>query len=78
MDGMTSGAAEAALDWPAAIFATLKGYGVGASLMKTDVASLKAVIAKKSGSNPNPTVNDTDSDGTDKSARIWIMGTVSF
>lgn len=57
---------------------TLKGYGVGASLMKTDVASLKAVIAKKSGSNPNPTVNDTDSDGTDKSARIWIMGTVNF
>jgi hypothetical protein len=46
--------------------------------MKTDVASLKAVVAKKSGSNPNPTVNDTDSDGTDKSARIWIMGTVSF
>jgi len=29
MDGMTSGVAEAALDWPAAIFATLKGYGVG-------------------------------------------------
>ena len=57
---------------------TLKGYGIGASLMKTDVASLKAVLAKKSGSNPNPTVNDTDSDGTDKSARIWIMGTVSF
>ena len=57
---------------------TLKGYGIGASLLKTDTASLKAVVAKKIGTNPNQTINNTDSDGTDKSARIWIMGTVSF
>ena len=56
----------------------LKGYGIGASLLKTDTASLKAVVAKKIGTNPNQTINNTDSDGTDKSARIWIMGTVSF
>lgn len=57
---------------------TLKGFGIGASLVKTDTASLKAVVAKKIGTNPNQTINNTDSDGTDKSARIWIMGTVSF
>jgi hemolysin activation/secretion protein len=57
---------------------TLKGAGFGASLVKTDKGSLKAFVAKKIGSNPNPTITNTDSDGTDKSARIWIMGTISF
>ncbi len=56
----------------------LQGLGVGLNLVKKDVGSLKVMFAKKLGDNPNPTITGKDNDGTNRSARIWIIGTVSF
>lgn len=57
---------------------SLKGYGVGAELAKSETGSLRVVFAKKAGSNPNPTANGTDNDGQNKSARVWIFGNIQF
>ncbi len=57
---------------------TLKGAGVGVSLTRSQVGNLRLVYAHKIGSNPNPTINNTDSDGLTKGGRVWIFGTISF
>lgn len=56
----------------------LQGYGVGAELIKSESGGLRILWAKKQGSNPNPTVNNTDSDGHNEGARLWIIGNIVF
>lgn len=56
----------------------LGGGGVGASLKFKDKASLTATFAHKIGNNPNTTSKNTDSDGHNDSARVWIMGNIVF
>lgn len=57
---------------------SLSGYGIGASLGHEEHGGVSVVAAKKLGSNPNPTLSNTDSDGSNKSARIWIIGNILF
>ena len=57
---------------------TLKGYGVGASLSHGERGSLRVVVARKAGSNPNPTADGSDSDGQKRDARVWIFGNIQF
>lgn len=70
--------------WPAALPAgrpneyTLAGAGFGVSFTRPDFGSLRVMYATKLGSNPNPTITNTDSDGQNKGGRIWIFGTISF
>lgn len=57
---------------------TLKGYGVGASLSNGERGNLRVVVARKAGSNPNPTADGSDSDGQKRDARVWIFGNIQF
>lgn len=57
---------------------SLTGYGIGASLGYEERGGVSVVAARKLGSNPNPTLTNTDSDGSNKSARIWIIGNIMF
>lgn len=57
---------------------SLSGWGLGASLNLSERGSLRVLWAKKAGTNPNPTLTGTDSDGSNKSGRIWIVGTILF
>lgn len=57
---------------------SLKGYGVGATLSSGETGSLRIVVGKKAGKNPNPTLSGTDNDGENKSARVWIFGNIQF
>ena len=52
--------------------------GLAASLNAGERGSLRVEWARKAGSNPNPTANGTDADGENRSARVWIVGTVKF
>ncbi len=56
----------------------LSGWGVGASLTNNDHENLRIMWAQKIGNNPNPTSSGSDSDGTNKSGRIWIVGNILF
>ncbi|KDE39347.1 Hemolysin activation/secretion protein [Nitrincola lacisaponensis] len=56
----------------------LGGYGVGLSMTYSDTGNVRLVYAQKDRSNPNPTASGTDSDGTDQSGRIWLIGTLLF
>lgn len=56
---------------------TLKGFGVGASLAKEGVGSVRVVVARKAGSNPNAT-GGNDSDGRSDDARVWVFGNIVF
>jgi hemolysin activation/secretion protein len=57
---------------------SLQGAGVGASVNVSDTGSVKVMWAKKMGTNPNQTSTGTDSDGTNNSSRIWIIGNIVF
>ncbi|MBF0144934.1 MAG: hypothetical protein HQL84_00265 [Magnetococcales bacterium] len=57
---------------------TLSGIGVGAALVTDEHGGVHLTWAKKVGSNPNPTSTGADSDGTNKSSRIWILGNILF
>lgn len=56
----------------------LGGYGVGLSMTYSETGNVRLVYAQKDRSNPNPTASGTDSDGTDQSGRIWLIGTLLF
>ena len=56
----------------------LRGMGLGASLSPVQQATLKLMWARKIGSNPNPTAALTDSDGSQNSSRVWLLGTYKF
>lgn len=57
---------------------TLSGYGVGLQLNYRQQAQFKLIYAEKSGVNPNQTPAKTDSDGRNRSGRLWVIGTISF
>ncbi|WP_130469903.1 ShlB/FhaC/HecB family hemolysin secretion/activation protein [Candidatus Magnetaquicoccus inordinatus] len=57
---------------------SLSGWGVGASLLHNDKESLRLMWAQKSGNNPNPSSTGSDSDGSNKSGRLWIVGNILF
>lgn len=56
----------------------LQGAGVGVSVVKQNTGSVKAILAHKLGHNPNPTITGEDNDGTSRSLRFWLIGTISF
>ncbi len=57
---------------------TLKGYGAGLSLTYGESGNLQLVYAHKSGENPNPTPEGTDSDGKNDQGRLWLIGKILF
>ncbi|MBF0416012.1 MAG: ShlB/FhaC/HecB family hemolysin secretion/activation protein [Magnetococcales bacterium] len=57
---------------------TLSGVGVGAAIVTDAHGGLHLTWSKKVGHNPNPTSTGTDSDGTNQSARVWILGNILF
>jgi hemolysin activation/secretion protein len=56
----------------------LKGAGLGANLSFGDTGSVKFMWAHKVGDNPNRSSDGLDSDGLNKSGRIWILGNIVF
>ena len=56
----------------------LKGAGLSLGYQSTTGASLKAVIAKRIGKNPNPTSSGNDQDGSLQSTRIWLNANLPF
>ncbi len=58
---------------------TLKGVGLGANVGFGEQGSLKLMWAKKLGDNPNADpASNNDSDGQNKSSRVWILGNIVF
>ena len=56
----------------------LGGGGVGVTYKYKEWASVSASLAHKIGSNPNQTIDHTDSDGSDDAARVWVIGNIVF
>lgn len=56
----------------------LAGYGVGATLVQDDKGSLKLMVARRAGSNPNASASGNDSDGQSRATRIWIFANIAF
>jgi hemolysin activation/secretion protein len=56
----------------------IAGYGVSASLVNDERGSVKLVVARRVGDNPNPTLYGQDSDGQKRSTRIWIFASIQF
>lgn len=57
---------------------TLAGAGVGVRLSYDNKGALSLTVANKLGSNPNKTQTNTDADGRNRSARIWVIGNIAF
>ncbi len=56
----------------------LSGYGLGLGITYQNSANLRVMVAEKMGSNPNPTAQNTDSDGKSDNTRVWVVGTIVF
>ena len=56
----------------------LKGAGVTVGWFSKQGGSVKATLARRIGSNPNPNVNGSDQDGTLKKNRLWLTATLPF
>lgn len=56
---------------------SLKGYGASLGF-SYDSWSAKATVAYKDGKNPNPQVDGTDNDGTNKDPRFWFNISKAF
>lgn len=56
----------------------LKGYGVAMGWQGPYNTNVKATYAHRIGSNPNPTANGNDQDGSKRYNVIWLSGGVSF
>lgn len=56
----------------------LQGYGLGVEWASVYGANLKAQWARRIGSNPNPSANGTDQDGSLKRNRFWLSLSVPF
>lgn len=56
----------------------LAGYGVGASLVKDERGSLKLMVSRRLGDNPNASVSGYDSDGQQRATRVWIFANIVF
>lgn len=57
---------------------SLKGYGLGLNWVVLSGLNLRAVWARRAGSNPNPTSTGNDQDGTLSKNRFWLNATQSF
>ena len=57
---------------------TLAGAGVGMRLSYDDKGGVSITVANKLGKNPNQTASKTDADGSNRSARVWIIGNIAF
>ncbi|HEY4215253.1 MAG TPA: ShlB/FhaC/HecB family hemolysin secretion/activation protein [Steroidobacteraceae bacterium] len=56
----------------------LKGAGLSVGWASTFGLTLKATVAHRIGTNPNPTINGDDQDGTHVDNRIWVQATLPF
>jgi hemolysin activation/secretion protein len=56
----------------------LKGAGVGIGWTSPFKLNLKAVWARRLGSNPSPNLNGSDQDGTLRKNRIWLQAALPF
>jgi len=56
----------------------LKGYGVAMAWQGPYNTNVKAIYAHRIGSNPNPTANGNDQDGSKRYNVFWLSGGVSF
>jgi hemolysin activation/secretion protein len=56
----------------------LKGLGVSLDWTARMGLSLKATVARRIGSNPDPTSTGTDQDGSFDKNRVWLQATVPF
>ena len=56
----------------------LAGYGVGASLVKDERGSLKLMVSRRLGDNPNASASGYDSDGQQRATRVWIFANIVF
>jgi hypothetical protein len=43
-----------------------------------DTGNLRVMVAEKVGSNPNPSISNTDADGRKDNTRVWVVGTIVF
>ncbi|MBF0461858.1 MAG: hypothetical protein HQL87_10715 [Magnetococcales bacterium] len=57
---------------------TLEGFGFGTAWEESNKGAIRAVVAKPLGDNPNKTQQNTDSDGSNHDARLWIIGNINF
>lgn len=57
---------------------TLKGTGVSVGWTTPQGASLKAIVARRIGNNPNPTATGTDQDGSLDLNRLWWQASLPF
>ena len=57
---------------------TLAGAGVGMKLSYDDKGGVSITVANKLGSNPNQSANNTDADGRNRAARVWVIGNIAF
>lgn len=56
----------------------LSGVGLGVGVTYKDTGNLRVMVAEKIGSNPNPSIFNTDADGRKDNTRVWVVGTIVF
>jgi len=56
----------------------LNGYGLGYSFVSAHGISLKAMVARRLGRNPNPTSTGKDQDGSLAMNRFWLNANLAF
>lgn len=56
----------------------LKGYGFAYGYIASPGISLKVMLARRIGNNPNPTTSGNDQDGTLVKTRVWFNANVAF
>ncbi len=56
----------------------LKGVGVSMGWLAPFGLALKATLARRVGTNPNPTVTGNDQDGSLKKNRVWLQASMPF
>lgn len=56
----------------------LQGVGVSVGWASSFGLALKATLARRIGSNPNPTVTGNDQDGSHKKTRVWLQASLPF
>jgi hemolysin activation/secretion protein len=56
----------------------LKGYGLGYGFVSPQGLHLKAMVARRLGSNPNPTATGQDQDGSLVVNRFWLSASLKF
>jgi hemolysin activation/secretion protein len=56
----------------------LKGYGIAYGYVASPGVSLKVTVARRIGTNPNPTTSGNDQDGTLVKTRVWFNANMAF